>query len=377
MLTNSGAPATITTAPGSSPQGTPIGSPYAPLSVSVRDANGTPVAGTQVTFTAPAVGPSGSFAAPGSGTTATATTNSAGIAQAPTFTANTSPGPLAVVATAGSASGSFTLRNTSSAPAALSVTAGSSQSTVVGQAFASPISVQLVDSSGQPYPGVPVTFTAPTARTSATFVSSGSNTTTVTTDSSGIATVPVAYAGSGAGTYSVTASAGTARTPIALTNRAGPASVVVISAPTNNQSQIVGSTFGLPLKVTVTDSLNNAVGNDDVTFTAPANGPSGTFAGGGSSAAVVTTAAGVATAPSFTANSIPGVIAVTATAAPTGGSAPSATFTLTSTEPPSFISPSTTNFALDAAEHLYGFHGRITYTELGRSGEPSSGRHLR
>ena len=71
-----------------------------PLSVTVTGANNNPVAGVAVTFTAPTLGASGTFA---NGTNTTqATTNASGVATATTFTANSQAGgPYNVTATAG------------------------------------------------------------------------------------------------------------------------------------------------------------------------------------------------------------------------------------------------------------------------------------
>ncbi len=66
-----------------------------------------------------------------------------------------------------------------------------------------------------------------------------------------------------------------------------------------------------------------------VTFTAPSSGASGTF-GGSATATVATNAAGLATAPAFTANGQAGSYTVTATAAGVGTSA---IFSLTNTPP--------------------------------------------
>ncbi|MGA2838281.1 MAG: IPT/TIG domain-containing protein, partial [Acidimicrobiales bacterium] len=359
MLTNAGAPSSVTPVTGSTPQGAPVDTPYPnPLEVTVRDANGAPVSGTPVVFTAPTTGSSGSFASPGTGGTASVTTNSAGVAQAPHFTADSTPGPFVVNATAGTASASFTMSNASSAPAALVVTGGNLQSTPVGQPFPSPLTIELVDSAGQPYPGAPVTFSAPSARASATFASSGTTTTTVVTNASGTATVPTVYAASGAGSYSVAVQSGAATASIALTNDAGPPAVVNLFAASNDQSQTIGSTFVHPLKVTVLDGLDNPIGNEAVTFTAPAAGPGGTFVGGGTSVVATTNSSGTATAPAFTANSSPGSFHVVVSAAAPGGTSPSNSFALTNTQPPSITSPNGVSFDP-------GVPGTFTVTSVG------------
>src|SRR5207249_4208282 len=83
-----------------------------------------------------------------------------------------------------------------------------------------------------------------------------------------------------------------------------------ISSTSGGQHAQGGTAFG-PLKATVTEGgagLPGAV----VTFTAPDFGPGGFFGG---NPTVLTDAAGVATAPTFTANFTPGTYAVRATAA--------------------------------------------------------------
>ena len=85
---------------------------FAPLSVYVVDNIGTPVDGVNVTFTAPASGPSGIFS--GSGTNSnTVSTDINGIATASTFTANSQLGSYDVNATASGLPGSvnFALAN--------------------------------------------------------------------------------------------------------------------------------------------------------------------------------------------------------------------------------------------------------------------------
>ena len=80
------APATITATAGT-PQSAVVNTAFATqFQTTVKDASNNPVGGVSVTFTAPASGPSGTF--PGSVLSATAMTDSNGIATAPVFTAN-------------------------------------------------------------------------------------------------------------------------------------------------------------------------------------------------------------------------------------------------------------------------------------------------
>jgi protocatechuate 3,4-dioxygenase beta subunit len=109
-----GTPDTITA--GAANDETPAGSRFPiPLAVTVKDANSNPVPGALVTFTAPAHGPSGHFAARRPARKQTAggkrrapartsrvvrvKTNADGVAVAPPFSANAKPGGYVVTAT--------------------------------------------------------------------------------------------------------------------------------------------------------------------------------------------------------------------------------------------------------------------------------------
>src|SRR5260370_681993 len=102
----------------------------------------------------------------------------------------------------------------------------------------------------------------------------------------------------------------------------GPSITATVGTP---QSATLNTAFATPLQATVKDAGNNPVSGVIVTFTPPASGASGTFAGGVNTAS--TNAQGVATAATFTANSIAGgPYNVTASAA---GVATTANFSLT------------------------------------------------
>jgi hypothetical protein len=120
------------------------------LSAQVTNSNGNAVSGVTATFTAPpGSGASGTF--PGSFLTATAVTNSSGVATAPTFTANGIAGSYQVSASVlGATSAYFSLTNT--APAAVSITLQTSPAkgpvSFDGAAFApAPVTVSLVPGS--------------------------------------------------------------------------------------------------------------------------------------------------------------------------------------------------------------------------------------
>ena len=89
-----------------------------------------------------------------------------------------------------------------------------------------------------------------------------------------------------------------------------PANVQVVGG--DNQTAAVGTVYLSQFTVSVTDKNGKAVPSQSVTFEAPALGASGAFKDAGTTATVMTSAAGLATAPVFTANSTKGKYSVTA-----------------------------------------------------------------
>ena len=104
-----------------------------------------------------------------------------------------------------------------------------------------------------------------------------------------------------------------------------PASIAVQTGGT--RSATVNTAFGINLAAKVEDQNGTPVPGITVTFTAPGSGASGIFTGGTNTITETTTSGGIATAPTFTANTIAGG-PYTVTAAVTGVS-PSANFSLT------------------------------------------------
>jgi subtilisin-like proprotein convertase family protein len=105
-------PFSITPNSGTTPQAAGLNNPFPGLlQATVLDVASQPVAGVNVTFTAPGSGASGTFQ--GGGTTYITTTNSSGIATAPPFSANSTAGSYAVTATVASAAtpATFNLSN--------------------------------------------------------------------------------------------------------------------------------------------------------------------------------------------------------------------------------------------------------------------------
>jgi len=204
--------------------------------------------------------------------------------------------------------------------------AGSPQSAAVNTAFGTALQAVVQGSNNNPLSGVTVTFTAPASGASAAF--SGSATTTAVTNASGIATAPTLTANGQAGSYTVTASAAgaSAAANFSLTNSPGAPASITSTAGTP-QSATVNTAFGTALQAVVKDSNNNALSGVTVTFSAPASGASAAFSGSATTTAV-TSASGIATAPTLTANSQTGTYSVTASVP---GLTTPASFSLTNT----------------------------------------------
>jgi len=324
LTNNPGSPASITATAGT-PQSAAINAAFTTaLQATVKDAGSNPISGVMVTFTAPASGASGAFS---SSSTATATTNSTGVATAPAFTANSTTGSYTVTASVSGvvAAASFSLTNTTAPPASIAATAGTPQSATISTAFAAAMQATVLNSSGSPVSGVTVTFTAPSSGASGAFAGGA---TTATTNGNGVATAAAFTANSTAGSYTVTASVSGVATPasFSLTNNPGSPASVTATAGTS-QSAAVSTAFATALQATVKDSGNNPVSGVSVTFTAPTSGASGAFSGS-STATATTNSSGVATAPTFTANSTTGSYTVTASVS---GVATAASFSLTNT----------------------------------------------
>lgn len=244
------------------------------------------------------------------------------VAVVPTATPTRVPAPLGAAGSGGT-------------PTIFNPAAGASgQSATVGQAFAVPFAVTLLDASGNPVAGVPVYYTAPGSGPSGTFAGGG-NTATTTSGSDGTATAPTFTGNGSAGTYTVTASLGgfvaladkpmvmridhgaqsvmAQVTPIAtftVTNTAGAASGTSGTSG-SGQSTVVNTAFSSPISLCVVDGFGNPTANVGVTFSAPSAGASGSFSGG-LSANVQTGGDGCATAPTLTANAFPGAWSLTA-----------------------------------------------------------------
>jgi hypothetical protein len=360
LSNTAGAAAKITTTAGSN-QSAAAGSNFASaLQATVVDSDSNPVSDAVVTFTAPSMGTSGTFAASGSsaaGSTATATTNASGVATAPAFTAGGLLGSYTVAATVSgvTTSANFTLTNLTGAAAIIAASSGSPQYATIGTAFLKTLQATVTDNFSNPISGATVVFTAvPAAGASGTFAD-GTATDTETTDATGLAVSTTFTANSVVGCYTATATTSGVSSPASF-GLNGLNNVVPAVAPvggTTPQSATVNTGFATDLQASVTA---NACGTTvpltgvTVTFTAPATGASGTFAGTDSNTSTaVTNATGVAEASLFTANNSSGSYSVTA-------SAPSATSTAT------FSLKNTAVTSLAAGNYVFSLSG---YNTLG------------
>ena len=96
---------------------------------------------------------------------------------------------------------------TPGAATSLAVVSGNGQSAAPSFDFPKPLQVAAIDNLGSPVSSVTVDFTAPNSGPSATFFSTGTNTTSVNTDEGGVATTSTFTANNQFGAYIVSASA--------------------------------------------------------------------------------------------------------------------------------------------------------------------------
>jgi hypothetical protein len=160
----------------------------------------------------------------------------------------------------------------------------------------------------------------------------GSNTSTTSTNF--VNGIYLVWVVSGNVTITVTTNAGPNAVVSGIFWGGGPVSIAAKSG--TPQSASTNSAFASLVATVMSGS--NPVSGANVTFTAPTSGASGTFAGGSNTAVVPTNPEGVATSPTFTANSTVGGPYLV-TAAVSGVAAP-ASFSLTNTSgvgPPASI----------------------------------------
>ena len=185
------------------------GTSFSPLQVKVTDnCASNPISGVVATYAAPGSGASATL-----GST-TATTNSSGLASV-TASPNGTLGNYNVTVTIpGGSFATFSLTNTVGPASKVTLVSGSGQTAALGAAFASPLIAQVTDAYNNSVSGAQVTFSAPGSGASATFTGNPA-----TSNAGGQASV-TATANATNGTYTVTASVtgGSTSASFSLTN---------------------------------------------------------------------------------------------------------------------------------------------------------------
>ncbi len=118
------------------------------------------------------------------------------------------------------------------APTSLWLIDGSPQVVTPGVAFSKPLRAAVLDAQGSPVSGVSVTFAAPANGASGKFAGSGTNTTTISTNSGGVASTSTFTANMQPGSYLVSATAAGVASPINFSLHNG----FWMVAPTGNNS---------------------------------------------------------------------------------------------------------------------------------------------
>lgn len=314
------------------------------LQVTLANTNGCPVSqvvGTPIAFAAPASGASASFAASGAGTL-TVGADISGSASTGLLTANDTPGSYAIIARSAYGSVSFSLTNTASGiPATVAAISPIRQHAIAGSHYKHPLSVRVLDATGQPVTGVTVTFTLQDAgsegggsvgsNAGATFAGS-SSTTTAKTGSDGVATSSPFAANQYAGSFAAFASVAHVSRPAHFHLANEPARGLQLTRIGDaRRHATVGRAYRLRLRVRVRDANGGPVIGLRVTFTLAAaaggggqaalgtSGARASFPGGIAQVTEMTNANGIAVSPRLTANTAAGSFTAAANVTPGNG----------------------------------------------------------
>lgn len=315
-------------------ESTGVGAAFAALEPVPEDAFDNPIPNVRITLTAPANTAGHPTALFGTATTTAVSSGTTGRGASATPLANDVEGSYSVIASAVPAGSTapvtltYSLSNANAAAYKIVAVSGTPQSSTVGEVFAGALEAEVEDRFNNPVPNVSVTFTVPTLGPSGTFAG-GATTVTDVTNAQGIAiaeanNVTTLTAGTVAGTWTAQAKVAGVATPadFALTNKPG-AATYIDAVDTFEEQTVVATAYSPVLAVVVKDGDGNPVGAGvPVTFgvlTSPSSAPSGTFTGGLTTVTENTNAQGIATPPTFTANTIAGYFNVVVSA--TGASA--------------------------------------------------------
>ena len=265
-------PHTLTKVSGQGQQGTVSQPLTKPFVVSVKDQNGSALAGAVVTFSVTAGG--------GTLSSSTATTNANGRARS-TLTLGSQPGANTVAATvAGLQPVTFTATATDQTPHSLTKVSGEGQAGPASTQLAAPLVVSVLDQEGAELAGVDVTFAvtagggvlSSAADANPCIFKSSKSSITATTDANGQATTRLTL-GSQPGTNTVEVTvAGLA--PVAFTataaEQAAPYRLTKVCG--EDQEGIVGALLAESLVVSVVDEDGAALAGVDVSFAVTAGG---------------------------------------------------------------------------------------------------------
>jgi hypothetical protein len=203
-------------------------------------------------------------------------------------------------------------------PNSIELTSSTPQQAAINTSYA-PISVLVKNQYNTPLPGASVTFSAPLNGASGLFPSSQTSSTTVITNSQGIAASPSLIANNITGQFTVEASVGGFATSVIseMENYIPVPSTISVSEG-NYQETYISTVYPLIMKVLVHDQFQKPYQGSAITFAAPESGASGTFAEGNRQYSTVTDINGIANGIGFTANEMMGSYEVIATVAGTG-----------------------------------------------------------
>lgn len=323
---------------------TSAGANLGPVTVEQRDADGNPTSsGGPVTLHIASPTPNSTFAQTQGGTATSVVSIPAGATSASFFFGDSAPGTVVVNVSATGLASTTQSETVVTGSAASFTTTGGDQSAVTHQDFGSPLTALVLDGTGNPVAGAVVSFSSAGAGTA--YFPVGLTAVDVPTDSSGVASTPLA-AGGTAGAVTVTIGvAGVGPTQdLQETVTAGAAATV--QATQGDAQTVVPHQMFSPLQVSVVDADSNPIVGATVTFAVTPLGAA-TFAGGTITA--VTDSGGLATAPDLTAGALPRTFTVVASVP---GGATSATFTETITNGSAATTVITAGNAQTIAAHL-------------------------
>ncbi len=191
-------------------------------------------------------------------------------------------------------------------PASVTISGGNNQSATINTAFTTALSATVKDANSVVIPSYNVNFTAnPGGNGQSGTFSNSTGTIQIATNGSGIASAGVT-ANSRAGSYTVTAAAGSVSATFNLTNTPGlPMNIALTSG--SGQSATIRTAFLNPLVATVTDSGGNLLSGVTVTFSAPTGlTASLAFSNASTTISATTNSLGQANSGTMTANGVPG-----------------------------------------------------------------------